>query len=148
MSLKELLGNLEETVEIKGVKIKIKPLSLSNIGELLETNKADLGRLFNGAVGFKEILAEMPSLAYKVIAMATGEDIQEIALLPIGIQLLLLEKIVDASQISSDAMGKLVNRLVRGVQTILPQDSTLTSGKTVSQEHLDESLKKATASEK
>lgn len=148
MSLKELLGNLEETVEIKGVTIKIKPLSLSNIGELLETNKEDLGRLFNGAVGFQEILAEMPDLTYKVIAFSTGEDYQEIALLPIGIQLLLLEKIVDASQISSDAMGKLVNRLVRGVQTILPESSTLTSGKTVSKEHLDNSLEKAIASEK
>ena len=148
MSLKELLGNLEETVEIKGVTIKVKPLSLSNIGELLETNKEDLGRLFNGAIGFQEILAEMPDLTYKVIAFSTGEDYKEIALLPIGIQLLLLEKIVDASQISSDAMGKLVNRLVRGVQTILPEDSTLTSGKTVSKEHLDKSLEKAIASEK
>lgn len=151
MALKELLGNLVEEVEIKGVKIKVKPLTLSNIGELLRTNADDLKDLFNGSKGIKEILADMPSLAYNVIALSTSEEVEDIKQLAIGYQLELLEKIVDASQISSDAMGKLVSRLIKGVQTTLgAMNQVMPSriGKTPSKEQLESSRKEAIASQK
>lgn len=148
MSLKELLGNLEEEYVIKGVTIKINPLTLSNVGELLRSFKKELGELFNATKGFKEILSDMPDLAYGIISMSIKEDVEEIKQLPIGVQLEILEKIVDVSQISSDAMGKLVSRLVRGIQTAVGPITELTSmsGKTLSKEQLDASKEQAIAS--
>ena len=148
MSLKELLGNLEEEYVIKGVTIKINPLTLSHVGDLLKGFKKELGELFNATKGIKEILADMPDLAYSIIAMSIKEDVAEIKQLPIGVQLEILEKIVDISQISSDAMGKLVGRLVRGVQTAMGPITELTSmsGKTLSKEQLEASKEQAIAS--
>lgn len=148
MSLKELLGNLEEEYVIKGVTIKIRPLTLSDIGDLLRNHKTELGELFNATKGIKDLLADMPELAYSVIAMSIKEDIEEIKQLAIGVQLEILEKIVDVSQISSDAMGKLVGRLVRGIQTAMGPIDQLTSmsGKTPSKEQLEASKEQAIAS--
>lgn len=150
MSLKELLGKMEKTIVFDGIEIKIRPLSLKDIGELLENNSEELKSLFNASKGFKDMLTEMPGLVYKVIQMAIGEDIKDIARLPIGTQLQLLEAVVDASQISSDAMGKLIGRLIKGVQATIGVQKTLTplSGKELSKEQLESSRKKATVSQK
>ena len=150
MALKELLGKMSVDLEVKGVKIRVDPLTLSDIGELMNSNGNDLKNLFNASKGIKEILSEMPSLAYNVIAVSTKESAEDVAKLPIGVQLQLLEKVVDVSEISSDAMGKLVARLVNGLQVgmgMLTNQVTSKTGQTRSKKQLDDSLKKATESQ-
>lgn len=148
MALKELLGKMEKTLVLDGVSVKVRPLNLKDIGDLLDSHSEELKDLFNFSKGFKQILIEMPKLAYKVIHMSTGEEIEDISNLAVGYQLQLFEAVVDASQISSDAMGKLIGRLIKGVQTadLMPENSTLPIGKKLSKEQSESLREKVMAS--
>lgn len=120
------MAKLEDLIlkkdDFKGVSISA--LTLEDLASLISKHKEAFQQLFEGKTAIPAIAQKFPKFIHSVIACATKEDEKIASQLPAGVQLEILNKIWQLSELDSDTLGNVVAGMLMGMQKIaskLPQ---------------------------
>jgi hypothetical protein len=90
-----------KTVNVAGVNLHVRGLTVREIGQLLDERRAELesiqARMQSEDIAIVDIVTQAADLAAHVAALVTGEDKADIESLTIGDQVLILQAAVEAT---------------------------------------------------
>jgi hypothetical protein len=120
MSLRDLVDRKSTIRDDKsGVEFQVRGLSLQDVVLLLENHKAALVEVFAGESGtdFEQLIQKFPAFIAAAIAYAADEhDLEEqVAKLPIGVQLRAVQEVWELSSLDVETVGKLAQQMVTSV---------------------------------
>ena len=118
MALKDLTV-LRETIQVsKTDSFTVRGLSLHDLAALLEHDYDTVASLFTGAMSLDAALKTTPKLIHLMIAHCADEpeEVEKVAMLPIGVQIEALVKLWELSTLDPDEVGNVVRGLIGGVQ--------------------------------
>ncbi len=115
--LQELVASTVK-VEVQGVMLNVRGLCLEEVIELTKDYFDELAKVFSGEMSFLDAIQAAPDLAAVIISLALDEpnETETAKKLPVGVQLVVLEKIWDLSIPDQAALGKLMDRIMPETQ--------------------------------
>lgn len=127
---------IEKTeVQLPKGSLAVRGLNLTDITGLAERHKAEITKAFDEVAGNQDevigspvkaaskLLTDFPLITADILALALDADIKQVAKLPTGVQVLLLEKIVALTFEIDGGMGKvfeIVTNAIGSVTSLLP----------------------------
>ena len=123
MSLDDLVTNNTATVKVGDKEQEVHGLTLEDLAHLIQGYQLEIEKLVNDKdTSMKTMLSESPTFCAALIAYACNEpdNLTAAAALPAGIQIKMLEAIWILTAIDIDELGKMIVRLLEGVNTLVP----------------------------